>query len=508
MKASTSILRALTYTREQYILDSELPEMAAALAKAREESTLRAKWQRVTSSSWFVAAACAVVALGVFGGILWLGQHDPGTTPISPPTTGTIEQQSEMSPETEPPVTVPITEGLAFAPVEDEDGYCSVVGIGEATDTVLHIPETSPDGLTVKYIGEYAFQGNTEITEVILPDTVEVIQMYAFNECTALRKVTLGSGFIEIKGRGFGDCTALSEINLKPEHAVGSFALWRTPWFEALTDEFVIYGGHLIDYNGYGGDVVIPAGVKYIEGGSFTANKLINTLTVPDGCEYIFTSAFQECYNLTHVVLAPSVQLLDSGAFAFCISLMSIEMPGVTAIGFGAFRGTPLLSVDLPAATAIYGDAFYGCSYLSSVTFGNDLIGFLEGAFTKTALTEVILPASTRRMGVSAMSECPELVRVETPAEYIENYCFESCPKLREIILLDGVQTICDDIFRNCDALERVAIPVTVTEIGHISAIPSENFVIEYAGTAEEWANIQMDAETSALLATCVQFAE
>jgi hypothetical protein len=145
---------------------------------------------------------------------------------------------------------------------------------------------------------------------------------------------------------------------------------------------------------------------------------------------------------------------------------------------------------------------------LSSVTFGDDLIGFLEGAFAKTALTEVVLPAGVRRVGVSSLAECPELTRVETSAEYIENYAFEKNPKLREILLTDGVQTICDDIFRECPALERVTIPASVTAIGHVSAIPSENLTIEYAGTAAQWAAIDMDGETAALLASVVRLAE
>ena len=84
--------------------------------------------------------------------------------------------------------------------------------------------------------------------------------------------------------------------------------------------------------------------------------------------------------------------------------------------------------------------------------------------------------------------------------------CFTDCVSLKEIILHDGVQTIGSDFFKNCPALERIVLPSTVTAIGHISAISSEALVIEYAGTAKDFAKIQMDEQTAALLLPYVQF--
>ncbi len=510
MKKSTSILRGLTDIRASYILESEIPDAASAAALMREaayERSARGRWKRVTSSGWFVAAVCALVAGGTLAGIIWAGHNAPGTVdPVG--SSGDTTEAVQTETETEAEAVIPYTEGLEFTPVEGEEGFCAVSGIGTATDRVLRIPETSPDGLTVKYIGEEAFLGNTQITEVILPNTVEKILSYAFRECVQLKKVTVGKGFQEVDGQAFYGCLSLTDINLTKQHSIITYAMHYTPWLENQTEEFVIYNGHLIDYNGDGGDVVIPNGVVHIEGGSFEGNKTVTSVTIPDTCVYVREGAFTNCSSLTRVSVPSSLIYMGSGAFGWCPSLQSIELPGVTTIAYRAFAGcTSLTRVDMPAATAIFPEAFDGCTALSSVTFGNELIAFLDKTFSNTALTELILPESTQRVGVSSLADCPNLTRVETSARLLEDNCFKNCPQLREIILLDGVQTLGNDIFGNCPALERLTIPATVTEIGQITVIPSDSLVIEYAGTPEDWANIQMDEQTAALLLPYVQFA-
>ena len=110
-------------------------------------------------------------------------------------------------------------------------------------------------------------------------------------------------------------------------------------------------------------------------------------------------------------------------------------------------------------------------------------------------------------IGYETFKNCTSLVSIETSALKIGRGCFTNCTSLKEIILLDGVQILANDVFKDCTALERIVIPATITEIGSISAIPSENLVIEYVGTAEDFAKIQMDEQTATLLLPYVQFA-
>ena len=65
---------------------------------------------------------------------------------------------------------------------------CKVVSY-DGTVSSLTIPETV-DGMTVTEIGEEAFMGNTYLTSIDLPDTVEVIRARAFMGCTNLSSMS------------------------------------------------------------------------------------------------------------------------------------------------------------------------------------------------------------------------------------------------------------------------------------------------------------------------------
>lgn len=460
MKATTTILRAMTDIRASYILESELPEASAAILPRPERG---AAWKRITSSGWFAAAVCAIVAFGTLTGIVLAGRGGPGGVSVGTQPSETTAEQTEAPTETETEPAIVYTEGLEYAPIDGEDGFCYVAGIGTATDKKIRIPDTSPEGLTVKEIGYQAFAYNMDITEVILPDTVENISSYAFVACMSLKKVTVGEGLTTVEHYAFYQCTELKNINLNTDLQILTSALYGTPWLDAHTDEFVIYGGNLIDYNGDGGDVVIPDGVLKIYGSAFEGNTSITSVTIPDSCTYMEGPVFAGCTALEEVVIPSSVTTMGAERmFEGCTSLRHIELPGVIEIIARAFK-----------------DA--------------------------TALESIVMPEATY-IGYETFKNCTSLVSIETSALKIGRGCFTNCTSLKEIILLDGVQILANDVFKDCTALERIVIPATITEIGSISAIPSENLVIEYVGTAEDFAKIQMDEQTATLLLPYVQF--
>jgi hypothetical protein len=187
--------------------------------------------------------------------------------------------------------------------------------------------------------------------------------------------------------------------------------------------------------------------------------------------------------------------------------LTSIQAPGATRIAYRAFLNCyALTNIDLTPVQYVYGEAFANCVSLSSVTLSDNLLYLAENAFYNTSLTEITIPASIIRMDATVFNKCARLAKADVFSPVVGDGCFTDCASLKEIILHDGVQTIGSDFFKNCTALERIVLPSTVTAIGHISAISSEDLVIEYAGTAEDFAKIQMDEQTAALLLPYVQF--
>ncbi len=78
-------------------------------------------------------------------------------------------------------------------------------------------PATVQLPATVRYVGDYAFQGNAGLTSVQLPEGVEYIGEYAFASC-GLTTFTLPSSVRHLGVKAFADCTSLSGKVVIPEH--------------------------------------------------------------------------------------------------------------------------------------------------------------------------------------------------------------------------------------------------------------------------------------------------
>ena len=80
---------------------------------------------------------------------------------------------------------------------------------------------TTLDGKTVTSLGSSAFKSATNITEIIIPDSVKKIESYAFENCTKLTKVDLGS-IEEIEWDIFEGCTNLTAVTIPKTLKKGS----------------------------------------------------------------------------------------------------------------------------------------------------------------------------------------------------------------------------------------------------------------------------------------------
>lgn len=103
--------------------------------------------------------------------------------------------------------------------------------------------------------------------------------------------------------------------------------------------EFVISKkGVLTKYNGPGGDVVIPEGVKAIGERAFYGCKSLESVIIPEGVTEIGGFAFRGCTELRKVTVPESVKMIGRYAFADCKSLKNLTIPGrVKEIGKSAF---------------------------------------------------------------------------------------------------------------------------------------------------------------------------
>ena len=214
--------------------------------------------------------------------------------------------------------------------------------------------------------------------------------------------------------------------------------------------------------NKYDGDIIIPESVVY-------KSKVLKVTSIGYG-------AFQQCYDLTNIVIPNSVTNIGNYAFPSCIMLKSISIPNsVTNIGDFAFSGcTGLTSITIPNnVTNIGSNAFYNCTGLANVTIGSSVTSIGGSAFSECdGLTSMTIPNSVTSIGWGAFLGCSSLeyLCIEDGEGILSmgNEIFNYCP-LRTLYLgrnLSYSSTYGDNPFFNKASLESVTIGNRVTSIG------------------------------------------
>lgn len=133
--------------------------------------------------------------------------------------------------------------------------------------------------------------------------------------------------------------------------------------------------------------------------------------------------------------------------------------------------------------TSIAASAFKGSSKVQNVTVGKYVKTINENAFYNCRyLVSVTLPESLTTLGTAVFQGCSALESVNIPGGIteIDEYTFAYCRALKSIDL-SGVQSIADNAFKSCSALEELVIGDDTTSIGdntfaECSALKSVSF--------------------------------
>ena len=102
----------------------------------------------------------------------------------------------------------------------------------------------------------------------------------------------------------------------------------------AADGDFTIKNGVLTKYNGSGGDVVIPEGVKSISDFAFGLNSSMTSVTIPKSVTAIGEDTFSMCSGLKSFVVKsgnPSYSSQD-GVLPHCLLRWVSTVRGVTCI--------------------------------------------------------------------------------------------------------------------------------------------------------------------------------
>lgn len=154
-----------------------------------------------------------------------------------------------------------------------------------------------------------------------------------------------------------------------------------------------------------------------------------------------------------------NIESIDSGAFAFCHNLTSVNFPNCTTIGSNAFNNCDTLTtISFPKCTAINSRAFYSCYSLQIANFPS-CVTISNYAFQYCSeLTTASFPTCMLINGY-AFANCTKLTTISFPnCTTINNYAFAYCTKLT-IVNFPTCRIIDGYAFYCCSSLTTASFP-------------------------------------------------
>ena len=165
--------------------------------------------------------------------------------------------------------------------------------------------------------------------------------------------------------------------------------------------------------------------------------------------------------------------------------------------------------------TSIGNGAFVRKNGLNSIVIPNTVVLIAESAFASNwGLASIEIPASVVEIGTRAFEWAGNIAEVKFAAnsqlKILGTSAFSHAKGLKSIELPEGLTTIKNCAFADCNVLESVTIPASVTTImEHMFDNPSNPTggcpmlkTVKYAGTKEQWDKINLAENNDILTST------
>lgn len=256
------------------------------------------------------------------------------------------------------------------------------------------------------------------------------------------------------------------------------------------SEDFIIKGTKVLEYNGHQKRVIVPDGVTDLESCLFWDNQEIEEVILPESLINIGGDTFYNCRNLLKVNIPAKVKIMGNNPFAGCPKIKITN-------NSSSFQMEDGVLYDKDFSKLIY----YPISREEksyNIKSGTKVIG-KHAFFLCSNVVELTIPESVIKLENNPFSGCDKLSIDNRSASYriIDSVIYDS--ELSSVIgclnsikteelRLEKVKKICRNSFWNCKGIKKIILPETLEMIGYNPFVDcsgiefvseSENFVVK-----------------------------
>ena len=362
------------------------------------------------------------------------------------------------------------------------------------------------------------------VTDVIIPDGIEIIDWYKFCNFKDLKTITIPKSVNTINGYAFKNC-----VNLTDVYYEGTIDDWCNINIVHSYSNIMDYAEnfYLLDENNKYykvTEIVVSNSISnwYDQLYGFDC---IESIIIEEGITEIGWYAFKNCSNLKNITLPLSLKKISDEAFAGCTNLTNVYYNGsldewfqiefeFNSNSYERFQSSnPMYyakniytkneynqyniinEIVIPEdVTTIENYKYYNFGCLETLVLHENITFIGDFAFAGCDnLKNVYIPDSLQSIDFSVFLGCNNVDTLYVSANEISN--FKSFKDLKELVITSGDKL---DSILDYNSLETITLSDTIntiTEDAFINCVNLKN--VYFDGTIEQWFNIVFENEKS-----------
>ena len=349
---------------------------------------------------------------------------------------------------------------LKFVNISDIAAWCNISFVSEKSNPL--------------YYAEKLYLNNKEVTDLVIPDSVEKIGNYAFYNCTALKNITIPASVKSIGILSFNNCSELQSVDIT------DFSAWCKIDFASKESNPLYYAHRLYVNEKLKTDIEIPRNFSEIKQYSFINCESIKSVIIPDDITNVGKEAFFGCTGIEKV----TINNVDSWCKINFSDLYSNPLYyGKKLYINDNLASEIILSEDI---TVVNTYAFYNCENIKTIILPRGLKQIKANAFYNcTGITDIFFPDTLKSIESYAFADCnikevwycgSETDRSRISGERLNNahWNYDSCGINKSNVYDNACDTVCNVCghIRTVPHFYDNACDTTCNMCGYVRTVP------------------------------------